>query len=72
MSTPLSPRFSGDMSRHVRVLRRAGYTWAEVSMLVQFPVPRCKQLAAEDGPQLFRTVTRVHANGEALIGRVGT
>jgi hypothetical protein len=74
MSPPLSPRFAGDMTRHVRVLRRAGHTWAEVARLTGLAVETCRRMAPEDRrkkrhPPLFVTVTRVHANGEALVGR---
>lgn len=69
MSAPLPATYRQHMRRHVAALRRVGYTWAEVSMLTTLPVPRCKDLGRESDPP-FRTVTRVQANGEALVVRV--
>ena len=66
MTAPFSREFRANMRRHIGALRRAGRTWAEVSLLTGLPVPRCKLLAAEP-PPLFERVTRI-GDGRTMIG----
>lgn len=70
LTEPLTPEIMGQC----RALRQSGLTWVEVSMITGIPRAICRQIVrdaeAPDGPEWPKLVTRIEADGSAMIVRV--